>query len=137
MDFEFVNAETPDFDVHAYIRMLIAIAKSDKDNGPPEYAFIRNKALALGADYDGFLQSTDKDYAIGQKKVSRLTALMILKDTIMLASLDRNFSLPERQRVYAFAERLDVPRKDVDELERLVQAHRNLNQQWQALVKSV
>ena len=137
MDIDFVNAETPDFDVQTYIRMLIAIAKSDKDNGPPEYAYIRNKAIALGVDYDDFLQSTDKNYTIDKRKVSRLTALMILKDAIMLASLDRNFSLPERQRVYTYAANLDVPRKDVDDLEKLVQSYRSLNQQWQALVKSV
>ena len=83
------------------------------------------------------MQTTDKDYQLGKKKVSRLTALMILKDAIMLASLDRNFSLPERQRIYAYAQNLDVPRKDVDELENLIQAYRRLNHQWQALVKSV
>lgn len=137
MDIDFVNAETPDFDVQTYIRMLIAIAKSDKDNGPPEYGYVRNKANALGIDYEDFLKTTGKDYAIDKRKISRLTALMILKDAIMLASLDRNFSLPERQRVYTYAENLDVPRKDVDDLEKLVQGYRNLNQQWQALVKSV
>lgn len=137
MDFDFVNAETPDFDAQTYIRMLIAIAKSDRENGPPEYAYVRNKAFALGVDYDDFRQTTGKDYAIDKKKVSRVTALMILRDAIILASLDRNFSLPERQRVYAYAEHLDVPRKDVDDLEQLVQAYRSLNQKWQALVKSV
>jgi hypothetical protein len=137
MDFEFVNADTPDFDAETYVRMLIAIAKADKDNGPPEFAYVRNKAVALGLDYEGFAQTTDKDYQLGKKKVSRLTALMILKDAIMLASLDRNFSLPERQRIYAYAQNLDVPRKDVDELENLIQAYRRLNHQWQALVKSV
>ncbi len=137
MDIDFANAENPDFDVQTYIRMLIAIAKSDRDNGPPEYAYIRSKATALGIDYEDVLQNTGKDYKIDKKKVSRLTALMILKDAIMLASLDRNFSLPERQRVYTYAENLDVPRKDVDELEKLVHAYRGLKQQWQALVESV
>lgn len=137
MDIDFVNAQTPDFDVQTYIRMLIAIAKSDRENGPPEYAYIRSKANALGIDYEDVLQTTGKDYKLGRKKVSRLTALMILKDAIMLASLDRNFSLPERQRVYAYAENLDVARKDVDELEKLVQAYRGLKQHWQALVASV
>jgi len=136
MDFDFVNAETPDFDVQTYVRMLIAIAKADKDNGPPEYAYVRKKALALGVDYEDYLQTTDKDYQLDKKRASRLTALMIIKDAIILASLDRNISLPERQRIYAYAESLDVPRKDVDELEKLVQAYRLLNRQWQALVKS-
>ena len=116
MDIDFVNAETPDFNVETYVRMLIAIAKSDKDNGPPEFTYVRNKAVSLGVDYDDFLQNTDKNYSIDKRNVSRLTALMILKDAIILASLDRNFSLPERQRVYTYAENLDIPRKDVDEL---------------------
>jgi len=136
MDFDFFNIDSSEFDIETYLRMLIAIAKADKDNGPAEFNYIRRKALALGVDYDFFLETTDKDFQLAKKRVSRLTALMILTDAIVLASMDRNFSLPERQRVYAYAQNLDIPRKDVDELETIVQGFRRLNRQWQSLVKA-
>ena len=136
MDFDFFNIDSSEFDIETYIRMLIAIAKADKDNGPAEFNYVRKKALALGVDYDLFLETTDKDYQLTKKRVSRLTAFMILTDAIVLASMDRNFSLPERQRVYAYAQNLDIPRKDVDELETIVQGFRRLNRQWQSLVKA-
>jgi len=136
MDVDYFNADTSELDIETYVRMLIAIAKADKDNGPAEFNYVRKKALALGVDYDLFLQTTDKDYQLAKKRVSRLTALMILTDAIVLASMDRNFSLPERQRVYAYAQNLDIPRKDVDELETIVQGFRRLNRQWQSLVKA-
>lgn len=135
MDINFVDADTPDFDSPTYIRMLVAIAKADKDNGPKEYAFVRQQAERLGLDYEYYLNDTEKDYFIGKKSVSRLTALVVLKDAIALASLDRNFSLPERQRVYGFAEKLDIPRNDVDQLEELVSALRSLNDRWRHLVQ--
>jgi len=136
MDFDFFNIDSSEFDIETYIRMLIAIAKADKDNGPAEFSYVRKKALALGVDYDLFLETTDKDYQLAKKRVSRLTAFMILTDAIVLASMDRNFSLPERQRVYNYAQNLDIPRKDVDELETIVQGFRRLNRQWQSLVKA-
>ncbi len=135
MDINFVDADTPDFDSPTYIRMLVAIAKADKDNGPQEYAFVRQQAKRLGLDYEHYLNSTDKNYFIEKKSVSRLTALVILKDAIALASLDRNFSLPERQRIYNYGEKLDVSRKDIDKLEELVIKLRQLNSHWRQLVE--
>jgi hypothetical protein len=59
---------------------------------------------------------------------------VILKDAIALASLDRNFSLPERGKVYAYAEKLDIARTDVDFLEKLMDEYRLLDDRWQQLV---
>jgi hypothetical protein len=136
MDFSFIETDDNDFDAQTYIRMLIAIAKADPDNGPPEFAYVRRLAGRLGIDFDLFLKTTDKSYSINKHSISRLTALVIVKDAIMLASLDRNFSLPERQRVYSYAEKLDIPRKDVDALETLVAEYRHLQKKWQTLVAS-
>jgi len=124
-----------DFDSATYLKMLVAIAKADKDNGPHEYAYVKRQAERLGLDHDHYLQTTDKDYLIEKQNVSRLTALTILKDAIILASLDRNFSLPERQRIYSYAEKLDISRSDVDTLERLVDEFRRLEERWQQLVQ--
>ena len=66
--------------------------------------------------------------------MNRLTALVILKDTIMLASRDGNFSLPERMKIYTYAERLDIARNDVDALEKLIEEYRQLDRRWEKLV---
>jgi hypothetical protein len=135
VDFNFVEANTPDFDSRTYIQILLAIAKADKDNGPPEYAFVRSQARQLGIDYDHYFKVTDKDYLLTPHKVSRMTALVILKDAIALASLDGNFSLPEKQRIYGYAEKLDATHKDVDELVSLVSMYSRLLDDWRKLVR--
>jgi hypothetical protein len=123
-----------DFDRETYLKMLVTIARANKDNGPAEYAYIRKQAIEMGVDYEQILRDTDDQFEIGAQKVSRLTAMRVLKDSIMIASMDGNFSLPEKQKVYTYAEKLDIPRIDVDELEGLVGEMRNLENRWNELV---
>jgi uncharacterized tellurite resistance protein B-like protein len=123
-----------DFDRETYLKMLVTIARADKDNGPAEYAYIRKQAIEMGVDYEQILRDTDDQFEIGAQKVSRLTAMRVLKDSIMIASMDGNFSLPEKQKVYTYAEKLDIPRIDVDELEGLVAEMRALENRWNDLV---
>ncbi len=122
------------FDRETYVKMLITIARADRQNGPQEYRFIRKQAIQLGVDYERVLRDTDKNFAIGNQKVSRFTALRVLKDAIMIASMDGNFTLPEKQTLYTYAEKLDIPRTDVDELETLVGQLRALDKCWKDLV---
>ena len=134
MELNFVDADKQDFDPRTYLRILVAIAKADKDNGPPEFDYVRRQAERLGLDSGQFFEDTDKTFLIQPQAVSRLTALVILKDAIALASLDRNFSLPERMKIYTYAERLDISRNDVDRLERLLDEYRRLDDRWRQLV---
>jgi stress response protein YsnF len=122
------------FDRETYVKMLITIARADKENGPPEYRFIRKQAIQMGVNYEKVLRETDPDFDIGTHKVSRLTAMRVLKDAIMIASMDGNFTLPEKQKVYTYAERLDIPRTDVDTLEVLVGELKTLDERWKDLV---
>lgn len=122
------------FDRETYVKMLITIARADKENSLPEYRFIRKQAIQLGVNYEQVLRDTDKDFEIGTQKVSRLTALRVLKDAFMIASMDGNFSLPEKQKIYTYAEKLDIPRTDVDELEILVGQLKDLDLRWKELV---
>lgn len=122
------------FDRETYLKMLITIARADKHNGRPEYRYIRRQAIQLGVDYEKALRETDRHWNIGMQKVSRLTALRVLKDAIMIASMDGNFTLPEKQKVYTYAEKLDIPRTDVDRLEILVGELKALDQRWKDLV---
>jgi uncharacterized tellurite resistance protein B-like protein len=122
------------FDRETYVKMLISIARADKENGPPEYHYVRKQAIGLGVDYDRVFEKTDKDFNLGAQKVSRTIALRVLKDAIIIASMDCNFSLPEKQKVYTYAELLDIPRKDVDVLETIVQEMKDLDRRWKKLV---
>ena len=137
MDLNFVDADTQDFDPRTYLRILVAIAKADKQNGPPEFAYIRRQADRLGLDVEHFFRNTDRNFLIERQKVTRLTALVILKDAIALASLDSNFSLPERGKIYAYAEKLDIARSDVDLLEKLIHDYRQLDNRWMNLVAGI
>ncbi len=134
MDLNFVDADTQDFDPRTYVRILVAIAKADKDNGPQEFEYVRRQAERLGLDSEHFFRNTDKSYLIERQKVSRLTALVILKDAIVLACLDDNLSLPERMKIYTYAESLDITRSDVDVLEKLISEYRQLDTRWRQLV---
>ena len=60
--------------------------------------------------------------------------LNITKDAIMIASMDSNFSLPEREKVYTFAGKLDISRNDVDFLEGCLKEYRALYEKWKGLV---
>ena len=134
MDLNFVNTDTQDFDPRTYVRILVAIAKADKENGPAEFEYVRLQAEKLGLDSEHFFRNTDKTFLIERQKVTRLTALVILKDAIALASMDGNLSLPERMKIYTYAEKLDISRNDLDRLEKLIDEHRQLDRRWQQLV---
>ena len=121
MDIDYVDANTYDFDSRLYLKILVAIAKSDPDNGEPEYNYVRRQAIKLGLDIDEHWDTTSKSFLAGGLKVSRMTALVIIKDSIVLATLDGNFSLGEKERIYAYAQSFDIPRTDVDKIENLFQ----------------
>ncbi len=114
MEINYVDLNNEDFDPELYIKILVAVAKADKNNGPREFEYIANQANRLGIDFTRVWDTTDKTFLISGKEVSRLTAAVIIKDCILLASLDKNFSLAERDKVYAYAAKLDITRSDVD-----------------------
>jgi hypothetical protein len=136
MEIRFEDPQTTDFDPELYVKILIAIAKADPNNGRPEFAFICRQALALEVDFAHWAKRIDKSFAIEAAQVSRATALAVLRDCILLASMDRNFTLAEKERVYTYAAKLDVPRSDLERLERWVADCRELEAQWNTLVQS-
>ncbi len=134
MEIHFKDPSKYDFDALYYIKTLITIAKADRFNGPPEYDYVRCQAERYGIDFEPLWQTIDRGDFIKTKKVSRLTALIILKDCIYLASMDNNFSLPEKERIYAYAQQLDIPRADVDILEIWLENARELQRKWERLI---
>ncbi len=134
MDISFVDANTFDFDAGLYLKILVAIAKSDPGNGEPEFSYVKRQATRLGLDFDEYWSSTPKDFLTGRMKVSRLTALVIIKDSIALATMDGNFSLGEKERIYTYAESLDIPRSDVEQVESLLEKFDGIKAKWEELV---
>ena len=134
MDVDYVDANTYDFDARLYLKILVAIAKSDPDNGEPEYHYVRRQAIKLGLDLDEYWDATDKTFLTGKLKVSRLTALVIIKDALALATLDGHFSLGEKERIFAYAQSFDIPRTDVDKVASLLREFEDLKSKWDDLV---
>jgi hypothetical protein len=134
MQIEYVSANDKNFDAELYVRVLVAIAKADRFNGPPEYEYVKKLADGLSVDIVKTWNETSKDFSIASTKVSRMTAMLLIKDCIMLASLDGNFSLDEKQRVYSYAEKMDVSRSIVDAVEKWLAEYRQLYNKWESLV---
>ena len=134
MDINFVDANTFDFDSRLYLKILVAIAKSDPENGEPEFNYVRRQAISLGLDIDEYWGTTGKDFLTGRIKVSRLTALVIIKDSLVLATLDGSYSLGEKERIYSYAASFDIPRTDVDRVESWLAESNSLKKKWEELV---
>jgi len=134
MDINYVDANTFDFDSRLYLKILVAIAKSDPENGEPEFNYVRRQAIGLGLDINEYWKATGKDFLTGRLKVSRLTALVIIKDSLALATLDGSFSLGEKERIYSCAESFDIPRTDVDRVESWLKESESLKKKWEELV---
>ncbi len=135
MEISFVQENQGDLDIEQYIRLLVSVAKSDPKNGPPEYEYVKRQANALGIDIVSLWNDTPKHYLLSPIRVSRNVALVIIKDCIMLASMDGNFSIGEKEKVYRFAERLDVTRTDVDAVVTWLGDYDRLWRRWNALIQ--
>ncbi|MDY6880415.1 MAG: hypothetical protein V2J25_02450 [Desulfatiglans sp.] len=134
MEAGFIDLNHEDFDPQLYIQVLIAVAKADKDNGPREFRYIKTRAHRLGIDFDEVWSGTDKTFVFSGGKVSRLTAMHIIKDCIVLASMDKNFSLAEREKIYTYAAKLDIPRSNVDSIVEWLNDYSLLEEKWNKLV---
>ncbi len=134
MDLDFVPINASEFNAETYLRVLISIVKADRFNGVPEIDYVRARANMLGVDFEQLWKTTEKGFSIQDARVARPVALVILKDCIALASLDRSYTLFERSLVYGYAEKLDVSRSDVDKLEKWVEEYQILNEKWDKLV---
>lgn len=136
MEITYFDTDDETFDPQLYIKILVAIAKADKNNGPREFKFVQTLADRLSLDIKDTWDSTDKDFSIERMDISRSTALAVLRDCIILASLDHDFSLGEKEKVYTYAEKMDIPRSDVEYLEKWLGDFRSIMKRWDKLVRS-
>ncbi|RPI78695.1 MAG: hypothetical protein EHM45_05630 [Desulfobacteraceae bacterium] len=124
-----------DFDAETYVKILIAVAKADKDNGPREFDYVKKQAQRLGIDTEMLWIEIDKRFSFSQLKISRATALAVIRDCIILASLDGNFTLAEKERTYAYAAEMNIPRSEAEFLEQWVADYHDLKKRWAKLLE--
>jgi len=122
-------------DAETYLRVLIAVAKADRSNGAQEEEYIGTRARRLGIELQPLWRSTEKEFTADLPRVSRQTALVLIKDCINLASLDRNYTLFEKSKIYELAERLGIPRSDVERVREWVEANHQLLLKWEQIVQ--
>ncbi len=137
MNIEFVDQNRKDFDPELYIRILISILKADRENGIVEFDFVKRRADYLSLDMSEFWDTTEKNFSVASMAISRFTALSIIKDCVFLASLDGSYSLGEKEKVYSYAEKMDITRTDVDKLEEFVNNYKQLHAKWELLVDDI
>jgi hypothetical protein len=121
-------------DGEQYLRILISVAKSDPENGPKELAFIKHRAVQLGLDAQSLWASTDRHFSIPPRQVSRRTALVAIKDCIHMASLNHDFALFEKSKIYELAEKIGIPRSDVERVRQWVESLLRLHAEWDQIV---
>lgn len=121
-------------DAESYLRILISVAKSDPKNGPQELAFIKHRADQLGLDGQSLWADTDPHFTIEPKQISRHTALMAIKDCIHLASIDHDYALFEKAKIYELAETMGVPRRDLERIRQWVKQLLRLHAEWDQIV---
>lgn len=95
--------QMPDFDVDAYFRALIAVARSDQLLGQEEEGFIRDQARVMGYDVEPLLASAER-IEVNLAAASNLTKRLVLRDCIFLAYADQNYEVSEKTRIRQIAE---------------------------------
>ncbi|THB78502.1 MAG: hypothetical protein D3926_12860 [Desulfobacteraceae bacterium] len=134
MQINFTHKPSSNLDSDMYIKILVAITKADPSNGEPEKEYVRRQANGLHVNFNRVWSETDKSFEIGQVKVTRQTALTVLRDCIVLASLDDNYSLTERERILTYAQKLRIPLADINSLEKWVSTKKDLEKQWKKIL---
>ena len=135
MERKYFDTDDSNFDPQLYIKILVAIAKADKNNGPREYKFVQTLADRLSIDITEMWGTTEKTFLIDKIDISRATALAVLRDGIILASLDHDFSMGEKEKVYTYAEKMDIPRADVEYIVKWLDEFRMMMGEWDKLVR--
>jgi len=99
----------PDFQAEGYLRALIAIAQVDGVL-PVELDYLRHQATVMGFDLDVLMaedEATPTDLGQG---CNAMTRRVILRDCIILACIDNEFSGAERQKVDEICDLLELDR---------------------------
>jgi len=117
----------PDIQTKPYLQALLTVARVD-GLLPVELEYIRDQAEVLGHDLDALME--EDSLALGElgRGCNDLTKKAILRDCILLACIDNDFSDQERTKIAEICKILDL---DVS----LVSRFEDWLQRYDALLK--
>ncbi len=103
------------FHAHEYLAALVAVAQTD-GLSEPVLGFLENQASFLGLSLDSFLESSEFEFSelIDQPLPTRMA---VIRDCVLLASVDGNYSKNESAHVRALAAQVNIDADSVSQLE--------------------
>ena len=107
-------------DIHgpSYLKTIIAVAYADGHVDEKERQFIDIQAQVLSLNSADYWKNPEHDLAfLSGVEMSRPTCMTIIRDCIVLGSLDGDFTDLERAKVYDVASLLGKSKSDVDAVE--------------------
>ncbi|MED5369542.1 MAG: hypothetical protein VX899_00885 [Myxococcota bacterium] len=122
-----------DFDPHTYLRLLVAQALVDGMTAE-ERDYILLRGALLDVDATELLERPLQTLPPVDPGLSETTRRVILRDCIVLACIDGDFSEAERERVHRLAEWLSVPVESVDRIEDWLHRYWDLMEEAEALL---
>ncbi len=102
-------------DARVYLTALLAVAHADGDLHAHERAYIDRQARILGVDLSTLDRHGDVVAYVGDHEVMESTAQAILRDALLLASVDGEYDAAERAQLVALSDALGL----ADQFERI------------------
>lgn len=99
-----------------YIRTLVAIAKAD-DLTDEEKNFVDFQAGVVGIEGQEYWSDETNISSICFDEVSVVTKKIILRDSIVIAHIDKIYSDTEKDMISNLAHQMNLPESFIDELE--------------------
>lgn len=122
-----------DFDSVTYLRLLVAQAQVD-GLVPEERDYILLRGAMLGVDTEPLLAEPLRELPPVDPATSETTRRVILRDCIVLACIDGDYTETERARVHEVADWLSVPHSSVDRIEDWLRRYWELMDEAEALL---
>lgn len=119
------------FEAEVYLKALIAVAQADGVSSS-ERDFIQNQATLLGVDEVNFEMMISLDDLSNQ--INAVTRRIIVRDCIVLATVDGDYTENERRRIAGIAEALGVTPERTAQLENWLQQYSDLLEEGQRLL---
>jgi len=123
------------FDPKIYLRALASVAHADGVLDV-ERQFIEQQAASLGIDQEEINLSQPVDLDSLTSTASDLTRRLIVRDCIVLASLDDDYTGNERRHIRHLAARLGVSEDVVGKLEDWVNRYSTILEEGQRLLST-
>ena len=107
-----------EFDQKIYLKSLISIAQADAQITENEREFIETQAGLLGIDITPYWNEQKIDISsLDSSSLSHLTKMTIIRDSVVLSYIDRNYSQAEREMVLNIAKNFSINKTEVDKIE--------------------